>query len=122
MKNKDFLWAGTAFQGGIAGEQQAPCGAISGATIALGLRHRTDTDDKDKARKARNNAREEAAELVRSFEKKFGTITCVGLLGVYFKDEEAVKQAREAGLFEGKCDNYAQFVVEKLYELEGRRT
>jgi C_GCAxxG_C_C family probable redox protein len=122
LKNKDFLWAATAFQGGIAGEQQAPCGAISGATIALGLRHRVATDDKEKVKKARDTACEEAAELVRSFEEKFGAITCIELLGVDFKDEGAMKRAIESRLFEQKCDNQVLYVIEKLYEFEKRRT
>jgi hypothetical protein len=28
--NEDLLWASTAFNGGIAGQQQAPCGLVTG--------------------------------------------------------------------------------------------
>jgi len=121
LENEDFLWAGTVFQGGIAGQQQAPCGAVSAAAIALGLRHRCSPDDKGKAGQARKAANDDAAELVKSFAEKFGDIMCLGLLGVDLSDEAAAKQAIESGLFK-KCDNYVQFVVEKLYELEEKRS
>ena len=118
LKNEDFLWAGTVFRGGIAGQQQGPCGAVSGSAIALGFRHRCSAADKKKAERARNAAYEEAAGLVKSFEEQFGSITCYGLLGVDFRDEAAMKQARESGLFEQKCPKQVQYVIEKLYEME----
>jgi C_GCAxxG_C_C family probable redox protein len=122
LKNKDLLWAGTTFRGGIAGQQQAPCGAVSAAAIALGLRHRCYNADKKKAEQARNKACEDAAELVKSFEEKYGAITCYGLLGIDLRDEEAMKRAREAGIFEEKCQKQVQFVIEKLYEIEKKRS
>ncbi|OGO00656.1 MAG: hypothetical protein A2Y58_05180 [Chloroflexi bacterium RBG_13_51_52] len=121
LKNRDFLWAGTTFRGGIAGQQQAPCGAVSASALALGFRHRRSTADKEKAEKARSAAYEDAAELVKSFEEKFGAITCIGLLGVDFRDEEAMKQAKESKILEKKCHAQVQFAIEKLYEIEKRR-
>jgi len=121
LKNEDFLWAGTAFRGGIAGQQQATCGAVTAGALALGLRHRRPLADKEKAEQARNAANEDAADLVKSFIQKFGAVTCIGLTGVDFSDEAALKKARESGLFEEKCPKQVQFVIEKLYELEDKR-
>jgi C_GCAxxG_C_C family probable redox protein len=121
LKNEEALWAGTVFRGGIAGQQQAPCGAVSGAAIALGLRHRCSQKDKEKVEKARQAACDEAEEYVKSFQEKFGTITCIGLLGVNFSDEAAVKRARETGLFNGKCEKHVEYAIEKLYEIEEKR-
>ncbi|MCK4273798.1 MAG: C_GCAxxG_C_C family protein [Dehalococcoidales bacterium] len=121
LVNEDFLWAGTAFHGGIAGQQRAPCGAISAAAIALGLRHRCSPDEKEKAKAGRKAAIADTAELVGSFNEKFGDISCLGLMGVELTDEKARKRAIESGLFE-KCDKYVEFVVEKLYELEEKRS
>ena len=118
LKNKDLLWAGTVFRGGIAGQQQAPCGAVSASALALGLHYRRSTADKEKAEQARNAACADAAELVKSFEDKFGSITCIGLLGVDLSSEAALKQASESGLFERKCYPNVQFAIEKLYEIE----
>jgi C_GCAxxG_C_C family probable redox protein len=121
LENEDLLWAGTVFRGGIAGQQQAPCGAVSGAALALGLRHRCSTGDKLKADKARQDACDEAAEYVKSFEKKFGSITCIGLLGVDFNDKAAMTRARKLKLFEGKCERQVEFAIEELYKLEEKR-
>ncbi len=121
LENDDFLWAGTAFHGGIAGQQQAPCGAVSAAAIALGLRNRCSPDDKEKVEAGRRAAFKDAAELVRGFNEKFGDIICMGLLGVDLSDKAAAKKAIESGLFQ-KCDDYVLFVIEKLYELEEKRS
>jgi C_GCAxxG_C_C family probable redox protein len=121
LKNEDFLWAGVAFRGGIAGQQQATCGVVSASALALGLRHRGSLADREKAEKSRNAANEDAGELVRSFIQKFGAVTCFGLIGVDFSDEEAMKQARDSGLFKEKCPEQVQFVIEKLYDLDEKR-
>ena len=121
LKNEDFLWAGVAFRGGIAGQQQATCGAVSASALALGLRHRCSLTEREKAEKSRNAANEEAGELVKSFIRKFGAVTCSGLTGVDFSDEAAMKKAIESGLFEKKCHKQIQFVIEKLYELDEKR-
>jgi len=121
LENADFLWAGTAFHGGIAGQQQAPCGALSAAAIALGLRNRCSPDDKEKVGAGRKAAFKDAAEIVRSFNDKFGSINCSRLLGVDLSDEAAAKKAIETGLFK-KCDDYVLFVIGKLYELEEKRS
>jgi len=120
LDNPDLLWAATAFRGGIAGQQQAPCGALSAGALALGLRHRTSDDDKEKAKAAREAANEDAEALVKAFQEKFGDITCGGLLGVDFSDDAAVKRAYDAGVFK-RCDDHVRFVIEKLYELDARR-
>jgi len=122
LKNEDFLWAGTTFQGGIAGRQQAPCGAVSAAALALGLRHRCSLDDKEKAEQARKAAYEEARELVGSFIEKFGSLSCLELMGFDFSDEKARNQAIASGVFEHKCNKQIQYVIEKLYELEEKRS
>jgi C_GCAxxG_C_C family probable redox protein len=121
LKYEDFLWAATAFMGGIAGQQDAPCGAVSGAAIALGLGHRVSGNDKAKAEQARQKIRAEVSEYLNSFRNKFGSITCRGVLGVDLSDEEGMKKAREAGLFRDKCPLFVQFAIEKLYEIESKR-
>ena len=118
LGNGDLLWAGVAFNGGIGGQQQAPCGAVSGSAVCLGLRYRCPlTNDKQKVKQARLAAREYASELVRSFTDKFGSIICRDLLGFDFSDTEAARRFRESGMWKEKCDKYVQFVIEKLYEL-----
>ena len=117
LGNEDLLWASTAFDGGIAGQQQAPCGAVTSSAVCLGLRYRCPLTEKQKAEQARLAARQNASELVRSFTDKFGSIICRDLLGFDFSDTEAARRFRESGMWKEKCDNYVQFVIEKLYEL-----
>lgn len=120
LGSEEVLWASTAFNGGIAGQQRAPCGVISSATVCLGLRHRCPPDQTEQAKAAREAARRDASELVRSFRERFGAITCRDLLGLDFSDPEDYQRFRESGIGEQKCDNYVKFAIDKLYELEGR--
>ena len=118
LDNEDLLWSCIAFQGGIGGQRQAVCGAISASAVCLGLRHRCSPDDQQRARQARQDARQEASKLLQSFTKKFGDIICQDLVGVDLSDPEIARRFRESGMWEEKCNTYVQFVVEKLYELD----
>ncbi len=121
LGNEDLLWAGTTFSGGIGGQQQAPCGAVSASAVCLGLRHRCSLTEEEQANQARLDARREASELVRSFTEKFGTIICLDLIGLDFSQPDAYRQFRESGIWKEKCDKYVQFAIEKLYELDKKR-
>jgi len=121
MDNEDFLWAGIPFMGGIASQQKAPCGAVSASAIALGLRHRCPSTDKEKAKHSRNVARLQAGQLVKEFNDKFGDISCLGLLGLDFSKPGGYQQFRESGIWKDKCLKYVEFIVEKLYEFEEER-
>lgn len=104
--------------GGIAGQQDGPCGAVSGGALVLGLRNSLSTKDKDEEKKAREDTYKDTEEFVKSFREKFGSITCIGLLGIDFTDEDAMKKAKDEGIFEGKCTEHVKFAIEKLYEIE----
>ncbi len=122
LDNEDILWAGIAFNGGIAGQNSAPCGAVSAATVALGLRHRWPMDDKARAKQERLDAREDASNLVKSFIEKFGTITCRDLIKLDFTKPEENRRFQESDISREKCDKFVQFVLEKLYELDEKRS
>jgi hypothetical protein len=108
--------------GGISGEQQAPCGAVSASAISLGLRNRCSFADKEKAEQARNTARHYSGKLVRSFTKQFGDITCRGLLGIDFSKPGEYQKFLESGAWKDKCEKYVQYIIEKLYEFEDEKT
>ncbi len=120
LDNEDLLWASIAFQGGIASQRQAVCGAISSGAVCLGLRHRCSLKETEKAKQARQDIRRKAGELFKSFAEKFNDIICRELMGVDASDPEAFRRFRESGMFEKKCHNFVRFVVEKLYELDGK--
>jgi C_GCAxxG_C_C family probable redox protein len=121
LGNEDLLWSCIAFNGGIGGQQQAPCGAVSAGAVYLGLRHRCSSEDKQKVKQARLDARQDANKLVRSFTERFSTITCLDLVGTDFSNPGGYQQFLESGIWKDKCDNYVQFVIEKLYELDEKR-
>jgi len=115
-----LLWATTNFMGGIAGQRQGVCGAISGAAVFLGLHHRVPLADKERADKARQVSREKAASLVQGFSREYGTIICGELLGVDFSDPVAVKRFRDSGQQREKCSSYLRSAIRMLYELEDK--
>ena len=120
LQNESLLWSGIAFTGGIGGQQQAPCGALSASAICLGLRHGTFATDKQKAKQARLKAREQAAELIEEFKRKFDAITCLQLTGTDFSNPGGYQRFLESGVSAEKCDRYVQFIIEKLYELDDK--
>jgi hypothetical protein len=122
LGNEDFLWAGIPFMGGISGEQQAPCGAVSASAISLGLRHRCSFADKEKVKQARNAVRHYSGKLVRDFTKQFGDITCRGLLGLDFSKPGEYQKFLESGVWKEKCEKYVQYTIEKLYEFEDEKS
>jgi hypothetical protein len=118
MENEDFLWTGIPFLSGISGHQKAPCGAVSAAAVSIGLRHRCPLADKPAAKQARNTIRRLSAELVGDFERRFGEITCGGLIGMDFSKEGEYKRFRDSGIWKEKCQQYVGFIVDKLYAFE----
>jgi C_GCAxxG_C_C family probable redox protein len=121
LGDENLLWSGIAFTGGIGGQQQAPCGAVSAAAVCLGLSHRCSPEEKQKVKQARLDARQDASEVVRSFTERFGTIICLDLIGIDFSKPGGYQEFQESGIWKERCDNFVQFVLEKLYELDERR-
>jgi len=122
LENEAYLWAGIPFMGGIAGHQDAPCGAVSAATVFLGLKNHCSSDDKAKVKVSRQKARVEANEFVRDFKAQFGSIGCRELVGLDFSQPEGAKAFRETQAWMTTCDKYVRFALEKLYELENKST
>lgn len=118
LENQDFLWAAIPFMGGISGHQQAPCGAVSASAVCLGLKNRSSLADKEAAKLGRKKARYYAAKLVGDFENRFGDITCGGLLGIDFSIPGEYQKFQQSGVWKKTCENYVQFIIEKLYEYE----
>ena len=115
-----MIWAGATFFGGISGHQEGVCGAVSAVGIALGLRYRDNSGEKEKERKAREQAIRKTGEIVKQFKERFGTIVCIDLVGVDFSDPVAARRHFEnppCGITD-TCPDFVRFVVEKMVELE----
>ena len=115
-----ILWAGTTFFGGISGHQDGVCGAVSGIGIALGLRYRDTSGNRENEEKARELAIQKTGEIVKQFKERFGTIVCIDLVGVNFSDPEAARRHFEnppCGITD-TCPDFVRFAVEKMIEIE----
>jgi C_GCAxxG_C_C family probable redox protein len=90
------------FGGGI-GRTGRTCGAVTGAVMAIGLKHgQANVDD------ARSG--QETRKLIRKFIDKFtalhGSVECRELIGYDLSDSAEVKLARKNKVFEDKCPNF----------------
>jgi C_GCAxxG_C_C family probable redox protein len=118
LENEDLLWASIPFMGGISGHQQAPCGVVSSSVVCLSFRHRCSLEDKEKAKKARNKIRMRAGELVKEFEKNFGTIVCRDLVGLNFSNPLEYRKFSDSATFRERCNKAIEFGIDMLYVFE----
>jgi C_GCAxxG_C_C family probable redox protein len=88
-----------AFGGGIAGMGET-CGAVTGALMAIGLKHGT-TDARDQAAQARIH--ESAQTFIRQFTNVCGSIKCRDLLHCDIGTPEGMERAQSLGLFRTFC-------------------
>jgi C_GCAxxG_C_C family probable redox protein len=92
----------------------ATCGAVTGAFMAIGLRHgKTEPED--------NDAKERCYALVSQFTETFkahnGSIVCRELLGCDVSTPEGYAQAKEQGLFDTVCPRLVRGAVEIVEQL-----
>lgn len=122
MKDEKCLWASTAFNGGIARNQNAPCGALSSGVVVLGLHHSCDMKQEEKAKRRRDIIREDADALFKSFLIKYGDTVCIKLLGLDFSIPGEYQRFQQSGIWKDRCHCYVEFVIRKLYELDEKRS
>lgn len=100
IERKQALRLATGFCAGIA-YQRDICGAISGAIMAIGLKH---GNDEPAAQDFSNKAIFLTRELIQRITAKHGCYTCKGLTGIDNMDlEEGMKFYREQGIVEKIC-------------------
>ena len=121
MGNEDMLWSCIAFTGGIAGQQEAPCGALSAGAVCAGMLFRQPLEQKQAAKQARLDARTVASTMAEGFTERFGSIVCRDLIPYDFSTPEGYRQFQESGVWKEKCDKYVQFVLERLYDASAKQ-
>jgi len=105
------------FGGGI-GRTGQTCGAVTGALMALGLKHGfTQTDDK--TAKERLYAR--TREFLARFRASQGATTCRELLGHDIGAPEGYQAIRERGLFTSFCPRLVAAAVEIVEQMIASR-
>jgi C_GCAxxG_C_C family probable redox protein len=108
LSNDLALKLASPFGAGICRTQQT-CGAVTGALMAIGLKHGkgehgTD-DDKAKAYALSNR-------FMDTFQEKFGTTTCLVLLdGLTFSEPDDVKIIEAKDMFNIRCRKYVEEAV-----------
>ncbi|MBN1940287.1 MAG: C_GCAxxG_C_C family protein [Candidatus Aminicenantes bacterium] len=82
------------------------CGAVTGAFLAISLRHGRCRAD-DLAAKEKTYAL--MTEFVRRFKARHGQdLTCPGLIGVDLGTAEGTKEADDGNLFEKRCEVFVR--------------
>jgi C_GCAxxG_C_C family probable redox protein len=97
-----------AFGGGM-GRMGEVCGAVTGALMAIGLRH-------GKYRAEGNAARDKTYALVQEFARQFrerhGALRCRELLGYDLSTPEGRQAARDSGLHDTLCPQLVRGAAE----------
>ena len=102
----------TPFGGGVS-RFGTICGALVGGCMALGFCYgRTKAEEKDK----RDKTYAKVQEMLREFEKEFGTLQCKGLINLNLLDPEERKKFQELKLT-NRCAGFVAFAVEKARRL-----
>ncbi|MDR0778322.1 MAG: C-GCAxxG-C-C family protein [Methanomassiliicoccaceae archaeon] len=86
------------FTGGV-------CGAVTGAFIAIGIKH-GNHEPNDTERKMKVISKRD--EFVRRFTEIHGSVDCPVLLGIDLRDNEQRQYARDNGLFDNECPKFCR--------------
>ena len=90
------------------GRSGGPCGALTGALLALGaLRGRDEPD-----REAWLTVQSQAQDLTQRFTQRFGALACPDLLGVDLNTAEGQKAFASQEMKQKKCREYVLGAVE----------
>jgi C_GCAxxG_C_C family probable redox protein len=102
----------TPFGGGLS-RFGTVCGAVVGGAMAIGFCFgRTKAEEKDKREKTYTKVQ----DMLRGFEKEFGTLQCKGLIQLNLLDPADRKKFQELKLT-NRCAGFVALVVEKTRQL-----
>jgi C_GCAxxG_C_C family probable redox protein len=102
-----------AFGGGMA-RMGLTCGAVTGAMLAIGLKHgRTRPEDEE----AKEKTYRLVHDFLRRFQDRHGSIVCRELIGVDLSSPEGHKLGAERGVFENLCPRFVADAVEILEQI-----
>lgn len=114
----DVMRIASAFGGGVGGWGSV-CGAAAGVAMAFGLVYGTEGSEvPDVYQQRRGRLRDVTQEFLLAFERQFGSVNCMDLLGVDRRTEEGRRrydELRAQGVF--RCDGYVEWSAEKALEL-----
>ena len=105
--------AAMALNGGLA-YSGGPCGAISGAAMAVGLLAARRISDH---REAKQVARRITARLMDEFGEAHGSTDCRDLIGLDLRTDAGHRQFIASGIWRDRCMAQIEFVVGRLAPL-----
>ena len=106
------LRIGTPFGGGM-GRMGGVCGAVTGAFMAIGLKH----GDPDSNSEAKDRSYEAVRAFTESFTALHGSIHCRELLGCDIGTPEGMAEAKERNLFSTLCADIVRDAVKIAEDL-----
>lgn len=113
MSRENVLKIAGSFGGGISRTGNI-CGAVSGALMAIGLKHgRTIVDEEGLNEKSYEKGR----EFIEKFKNNNGHIKCKDLLGCDISTPEGRQLAKDKNLFKTICPELVKTTAEILEEL-----
>lgn len=102
-----------AFNGGIAWTG-GPCGAITGAAMAIGILAASRITDGSHAKRL---ARELVAGLMAEFQARHGAVTCRDLTGMDLRAPGVHQTFLAAGSWRTSCMDQIEFIVRRAAQL-----
>ena len=111
LDEKTCIRIASPFGGGI-GHVQEVCGAVSGAVMAIGLKHGEGREQRDK----RDRIIELTQEFIKEFKKQKKSILCRDLLGCDISTGDGLIKAREQNAF-NVCVDYVRLAGELLEKI-----
>jgi C_GCAxxG_C_C family probable redox protein len=100
--------------GGGVGDSGSLCGAVTGGTIAIGLKYGSNNPVSQERRKATSLAQ----EFLDRFNKKCGGTECINLLGYDLTDSAELEIVKSRKELKQKCAQYIGAAVEILEDLQ----
>lgn len=113
LENELIPKIATAFGGGI-GRCGSLCGALTGAIMAIGIKHGTNQPNPENREKAYTLAQ----KFYEQFVKECGSTYCRELIGYDLTNLEDLEKARKLNVFDNKCSHFVKKAVEILINLE----
>ncbi len=107
-----------ALNGGLA-YSGGPCGAISGAALAVGLLAGQRVADHREAKRA---ARLITARLIDEFTEAYGATDCRSLIGMDLRTEDGHRAFIDSAIWRDRCMAQVEFVVGRLAPLADQVT
>ena len=110
LSEQSALRLAAPFGGGL-GRRGEVCGAVSGALLALGLRHgHTDPSGRERTYAL-------TREFLGRFEASQGSLRCRDLTGVDMLDPQAYQRAKDEGRFQQVCPLAVRAAAEILADM-----